>query len=171
MLAHRIKSIVELIEVLLNSDHFVTGGMDPFGRALLEAHNKYRAKHGSPKLKWSSEAAKKAQEWADHLARSGTLQHGGHEGMGQNLAYKSGAELSAEEAAAQWYDENKNYDYSHPGFAGNTGHFTQMVWASTTHMGAGKAVKGRSTYVVANYVPPGNITNPGFFERNVKKPS
>lgn len=90
--------------------------------------------------------------------------------MGQNIAYKSGAELSGEEAAAQWYEENKNYDYSQPGFASNTGHFTQMVWYGTTHMGAGRALKGRSTYVVANYVPPGNITNQGYFETNVKRP-
>ena len=147
------------------------GAPDPFGRALLEAHNKYRRRHGSPKLKWSSEAAKKAQEWAEHLARTGTLGHGDHEGMGQNIAYKSGAELSGEEAAAQWYEENKNYDYSQPGFASNTGHFTQMVWHDTTSMGSGRAVKGRSTYVVANYTPPGNITNQGYFERNVKRPT
>ena len=90
--------------------------------------------------------------------------------MGQNIAYKSGAELSAQDAASQWYDEIKNYDFSQPGFASNTGHFTQMVWADTTQMGAGRAVKGTSTYVVANYLPPGNITNQGYFEKNVKRP-
>ena len=144
---------------------------DTFGQELLEAHKRYRSRHGSPKLKWSSDAAKKAQSWAEHLARTGTLSHGDNEGMGQNIAYKSGAELSADEAAAQWYDEIKNYDFNQPGFASNTGHFTQMVWHDTTAMGSGIAVKGTSTYVVANYTPAGNITNPGYFERNVKRPN
>ena len=66
------------------------GAPDTFGRALLEAHNRYRSRHGSPKLKWSSEAAKRAQSWAEHLARTGTLSHGDNEGLGQNIAYKSG---------------------------------------------------------------------------------
>lgn len=128
-----------------------------------------RAKHGSPPLKWSREAARKAQDWAQHLANIGSLQHGNHEDMGQNLAYKAGAELTGEEAVDIWYKEIAQYDFSQPGFKSNTGHFTQLVWASTTHMGAAKATKGNQSFVVANYVPPGNVTNAGQFERNVKK--
>lgn len=148
----------------------VSEGSDEFGAALLRAHNTYRSKHGSPKLKWSADAASKAQAWAEHLAKTGSLQHGGNKDMGQNLAYKSGAALSGQEVADMWYSEIKNYDFSRPGFSSNTGHFTQMVWASTTHMGAGRVVKGSTTFVVANYTPPGNITNSGYFKQNVKKP-
>ena len=57
------------------------GGPDDFGKALLQAHNTYRAKHGSPPLSWSEEAAKAARSWADHLASTGRLQHGNHEGL------------------------------------------------------------------------------------------
>ena len=145
------------------------GGRTEFDSELLKAHNRYRAMHGSPPLKWSSEAASKAQSWARHLASSGTLEHGDHQGLGQNLAYKSGAEFKGQDAADMWYQEEHNYDYNHPGFRGNTGHFTQMVWKSTTHMGAGHVVQGNQTYVVANYSPPGNITNPGQFEQNVQR--
>ena len=137
---------------------------------MLAAHNKLRAKHRSPPLKWSKSAAAKAKEWAKHLANSGKLQHGNHEGMGQNLAYKSGQELTADEVANMWYQEKADYDYTRPGFSSNTGHFTQMVWTGTTQMGAALEMKGNRSYVVANYIPPGNITNPGQYEQNVKRP-
>jgi len=96
-------------------------------------------------------------------------QHGNHEGMGQNLAFKSGAELSGQEVADMWYMEISKYDFDHPGFSSGTGHFTQVVWAETTHIGAGRATKGSSTFVVANYVPPGNVVGRGNYERNVKR--
>lgn len=85
--------------------------------------------------------------------------------MGQNLAYKSGAEFTAQEVADIWYNEVQNYNFSSPGFANNTGHFTQLVWKGTTHVGIGKAVRGSTTFVVANYVPPGNVA--GQYEQNV----
>lgn len=145
-------------------------GPDSFGKSLLSATNKLRAKHGSPPMKWSPEAASKAQEWAAHLAKSGTLQHGNHKGMGQNLAYKMGQELSAGEFANMWYEEISDYDFNRPGFRSSTGHFTQMVWKSSTEMGAAIVTQGNRAYVVANYIPPGNITNEGQFELNVKRP-
>lgn len=137
---------------------------------MLAAHNKLRDKHESSHLQWSRPAAAKAKEWARSLSDSGKLQHGNNEGMGQNLAYKSGQELTAQEVADMWYQESSEYDYNKPGFSSNTGHFTQMVWGNTTHMGAALVVSGNRSYVVANYMPPGNITNPGQFEKNVRRP-
>lgn len=34
----------------------------------LNSHNKYRAKHGVPPLKWNPQLAADAQKWANHLA-------------------------------------------------------------------------------------------------------
>ena len=120
-------------------------------------------------MKWSSAAATKANEWANHLVKSGTLEHGNHKDMGQNLAMKMGAEFTAQEVADMWYNEISHYNFDHPGFRSGTGHFTQMIWASTTHMGAAKVSKGNHSIVVANYIPPGNITNKGQFENNVRR--
>ena len=143
---------------------------ESFGKALLAEHNRLRKKHASPAMKWSPAAAAKAEVWAKHLAGSGTLQHGNHEGMGQNLAYKMGQDLTAQDVASMWYGEISDYNFSNPGFKSSTGHFTQMVWASSLQIGAAKSVRGNQSYVVANYFPPGNITNDGQFEKNVKRP-
>jgi hypothetical protein len=89
--------------------------------------------------------------------------------MGQNLAYYSGGTLTAAHTAEMWYDEYKNYSFNNPGFSSGTGHFTQMVWLSTKEIGIGRVVKGITTYVVANYTPPGNVV--GQFDQNVKPPS
>lgn len=143
--------------------------VEGFGGSLLSAHNKLRAAHSSPPLQWSAAAASKAKAWAQHLARTGTLEHGNNEGLGQNLAYKMGAELSGEATTNMWYQEISQYNFNQPGFKSGTGHFTQLVWAATTHIGAAKVTQGNRSYVVANYSPPGNITNSGQFEQNVKR--
>ncbi|XP_003386119.1 PREDICTED: Golgi-associated plant pathogenesis-related protein 1-like [Amphimedon queenslandica] len=143
-----------------------SNGPDEFSKDLLAAHNRYRRKHGSPPLKWSAEAAAKAQEWADHLASTGSLQHGNHDGMGQNLAYYSGGTLTASYTAEMWYNEIKDYSFDRPGFSSSTGHFTQLLWASSKEAGFGYTVRGQTTYVVANYLPAGNVQ--GRFEQNVK---
>lgn len=140
---------------------------------MLAAHNKYRAAHSAPALKWSTEAASKAKSWANHMTSTKVFEHGNHEGMGQNIATKmsSGGEvdMTAQEAVDMWYNEVKSYNFSKPGFSMNTGHFTQVVWVESTHMGAAKASQGSHCYVVANYLPPGNKGGDGQYEKNVKK--
>jgi hypothetical protein len=64
------------------------------------------------------------------------------------------------------------YSYPHPGYSTASGHFTQLVWAGTQKLGCGYAIcKGKNgtpgNYLVCEYSPAGNITNPGYFEKNV----
>jgi hypothetical protein len=81
-----------------------------------------------------------------------------------------------------WYEELEDYQWEEPGFAGNTGHFSQLVWRDTEAVGmavvsAPSAVSrggntvgestGRRRYVVANSYPAVNVYVPGEFERNV----
>jgi hypothetical protein len=66
-----------------------------------------------------------------------------------------------------WYEEADKYRHANPGFSTGTGHFTQVVWASTTEMGAGKASSSTGAqFVVVRYTPPGNVM--GQFPDNVK---
>jgi hypothetical protein len=71
------------------------------------------------------------------------------------------------EATDAWYDEIESYDFSSPGFAMSTGHFTQVVWKGSEKLGVGFAITrdGNSIYVVAQYSPQGNYM--GQFGRNV----
>ncbi|KIJ98325.1 hypothetical protein K443DRAFT_104102, partial [Laccaria amethystina LaAM-08-1] len=53
---------------------------------------------------------------------------------------------------------------NNPGFSPATGHFTQVVWKSTTQVacamvncGPGTIFPQASTYTVCRYTPPGNI--------------
>jgi len=136
---------------------------------MIAAHNRYRAKHNSPPLRWSGKAAVPAQRWANHLAKQKSLQHGDHDGMGQNLAFAGGKELTGQGATDMWYNEIQKYNFNNPGFASGTGHFTQVVWAETREIGIGKASVDGQTFVVANYIPAGNVIGRENFEKNVQR--
>ncbi|XP_063045309.1 Golgi-associated plant pathogenesis-related protein 1-like [Engraulis encrasicolus] len=146
-----------------------------FKAEFLRTHNELRAKHGAPPLTLTNELNKSAQEWADYLENINknntrmTLKHSDSKN-GENLYYYSSSRaysLTGKEAVQSWYNEIKDYDFSDPGFAGNTGHFTQVVWKSTTELGVGVSKVGNATFVVGQYNPAGNFMNEGYFEKNV----
>jgi len=125
----------------------------------LSKHNTYRATHHSPNLVFSDSLNSSAQAWANQIASSGKLAHSSTSN-GENLyaSYTTGSSIA------------------NPGFSSSTGHFTQVVWKSTTQLGCG-AAKGTKTingtlynafYVVCQYSPAGNVQ--GQFPANVLKP-
>ena len=65
--------------------------------------------------------------------------------MGQNLAFMMGADLTGQGAVDMWYREMHDYHFEKPGFSPSTGHFTQVVWKGSTHIGIGRAIKGSKT--------------------------
>merc|ERR1712188_200964 len=131
-------------------------------KACLDRHNELRRKHGAPPLKWKDELAKDAQAAANQCVAKGMLHHSNTKGAGQNGAM---GYPSFEAAIDGWYSEIKDYDFQNHGFAMNTGHFTQVVWKSCTHVGMARDTTGRGSYVFANYYPPGNFM--GRFPSNV----
>ena len=48
---------------------------------------------------------------------------------------------AAAEVVQSWYDEGGKYSFSRHSGAG-TGHFTQVVWADSTHVGAARSADG-----------------------------
>jgi len=105
-------------------------------------HNELRREVGVPPVTWSAELATFAQAWAEELATDGRMQHRPPDGPW-----------------AQRYGENLAIGFGDRMF--QAGHYTQMVWRTTTHLGAGRATvqagerKGW-TIVVCNYAPAGN---------------
>ncbi|KAG0199171.1 hypothetical protein BGX28_007518 [Mortierella sp. GBA30] len=143
-------------------------------RAILLIHNQYRAKHHAPALVWNDTAADFGNEWISkcNFEHSG----GGPNKFGENLAWGTGA-FDYKDAVDFWYSEVKNYNYSQPGFSANTGHFTQVVWKSTTSVGCAKYACPRPNapttivnMIICDYDPAGNITNEGYFAANVQAP-
>ena len=138
----------------------------------LKTHNTLRAKHGCPALKHDPELSKKAQAYADNLAKRDVMEHSnckwGSKSVGENLAMCMGQPMTGKFMTDMWYDEIKDYDYDNPGFGMSTGHFTQVVWKNTTDAGFG-VVKAKSgnIYSVGNYYPPGNYQ--GEFEEQVPR--
>ena len=156
-----------------------------FRNTALSQHNTYRATHHSPNMTSGNTLNTTAQSWADQMASSGNFTHSTstqRNGAGENLYvyYTTGSAIAADalagKALSSWYGENVNYNYNNPGFSSATGHFTQVVWKSSTQLGCG-ASKGTKTlngtvynafYVVCHYAPAGNVT--GQFPANVLKP-
>jgi pathogenesis-related protein 1 len=132
---------------------------------LLDAHNQLRAKHCAPPLTWSEALAHTAKRWADTLGSRGCVLEHSHTDHGENLAGGTAGALGPEEVARVWYGEREHYDFGKGGFSMHTGHFTQLVWVGTRHLGCAVAsCKDREVWV-CNYDPPGNVE--GDYRRNV----
>uniref|UniRef100_A0A8C5MHD7 SCP domain-containing protein n=1 Tax=Leptobrachium leishanense TaxID=445787 RepID=A0A8C5MHD7_9ANUR len=141
-----------------------------FASEFLKANNAYRSRHGAKPLQLNARISQEAQKWAEHLLTLKTLKHS-ETSYGENIWAKSGGPsitVTGQEVADSWYKEEKNYNFSKPGYQSDTGHFTQMVWKASKEVGVGLASSGKGMFiVVTQYSPSGNITNPGFYARNI----
>lgn len=167
MLSIKMKSITLLSLTLTMS--LTSYAMDASEKnEALAIHNQLRAKHNSPALKWDQKLADYAENYATHC----NFKHS-HGEYGENLA---AGYPSISHAIQGWYNENIDYAYNKPQFSSNTGHFTQLVWKSTTKLGCALIhCDGKNgtpgDYLVCEYNPPGNITNEPYFQENVIEPA
>tara|TARA_B110000003_G_C16590286_1_gene511532 strand:- start:101 stop:694 length:594 start_codon:yes stop_codon:yes gene_type:complete len=138
----------------------------------IKVHNDARAEVGVSNLKWSNSLSEDALEWAKNLAEKDEMYHSSNEsrpGQGENLsvAWKTvGGEsvfssTPGLDASNSWYYEINDYTYAEIGSDLNAnvmiGHYTQMIWSTTTEVGMARAVSSSGKeYVVARYSPPGN---------------
>jgi len=136
---------------------------------MLAAHNAWRSKVGVPGLRYSEALAQSSQAWAEHLKvqHACRMQHSGASMVGENL-YWAGAwsngpaqAIQARHVVDAWGAEVADYDHQNnhcaPGKA--CGHYTQVVWKTTTHVGCGMALceKPRDQVWVCQYSPAGNM--------------
>jgi len=128
--------------------------------AFLFAHNSMRALHNATALTWNPQYAALAEQWVDqcHFQRTnGSLsatQYG-------ELHTAATGIFPIVTAIDQFTKDEVLYDPANPTF----GHWTQIVWKSTTTVGCGRATcpdlfgpgTGNATYYACFYDPAGNV--------------
>jgi len=142
----------------------------------LDAHNSKRNLHiNTPNMVWDDSLAQASQAWSLKLANEDQMYHSDGN-YGENLAYFGATGKMVKkcrDAVNSWYDEEQYYDWDNPG---NTkvqgeaiGHFTQVVWKSSTKVGCGAAKIQRGywvhLFITCRYTPPGNFE--GAYSSNV----
>lgn len=168
-------SIVALPRVSLSAgDRNTTrakADMAAISQESVDAHNRARQKVGVPPLGWDAALARLAQDWAQRICRNGKglgpLAHRPQKpgSPGENLwqgATTEAKTYAISEAVERWVEEQKFYDKKTGTCHGGVcGHYTQVVWRDTTHVGCGMATCPtggmRATVWVCNYRPAGNL--------------
>jgi len=133
--------------------------------------NMYRAKNNAPPMSWNNDCAMFSKQWSNNLLSNNLFQHSGTKLYGENLAMFQGygtdiltlIKLSID----AWYNEISLYDFNSPGFSEATGHFTCLVWVSSTEFGMGISIDNNTQKAIIsmNTLPPGNVI--GEFQQNV----
>ena len=131
---------------------------------LLNEHNRLRSElYLDSPMVWDSNLAQASQDYANYLAQTGLFEHSGGMGYGENLALTY-SDTPYQDALYLWESEAPYYDYYTNSCASGKvcGHYTQMIWRDSTHLGCGKAIYQTGEYrgawvIVCRYTPAGNI--------------
>ena len=132
---------------------------------LLAAHNAERARVGTRPLIWDEGLEAEARAWANELIASGQFLHDpALHGHGENLWTGWGGRVwTPEEMVDEWTAKKRNYvsgvfpNVSRTGDWVDVGHYTQVVWGGTTHVGCAIASRDDRSVLACRYSPPGNI--------------
>jgi Cysteine-rich secretory protein family len=137
-----------------------------FEARLLEAHNLERTRMGQAPLTWSSKLTADALVWAQHLAQTATFEHAdekpGEEPQGENLWMGTKNAYSPEAMVGAWIEERAMFTrgaFPKISTTGNwidVGHYSQLIWYSTTQLGCAHVPNRADDYLVCRYFPSGN---------------
>jgi len=132
-------------------------------RVTLTAHNRERSIKGIAPLIWSDTLATDALVHAQRMARTGQFEHSkGRVNQGENLWMGTRDRYPYLAMSGSWIGEKRYYvhapspDNSSTGNWADVGHYTQVIWATTTHIGCALASNATHDYFVCRYSPPGN---------------
>lgn len=141
------------------------GAIDPLATQLLAVHNHERALVGHRPLEWDPQLAAAAASYGPTLAHLGRLVHSPREsrpGQRENLAMASHGSMTAIQLLGMWTREKAQLQpgvfpaVSRTGRWEDVGHYTQMVWPTTTRVGCA-IYAANMDYLICRYSPPGNI--------------
>jgi len=128
-------------------------------KMILERHAFWRDDVGLGPLEWSDEMAVLADDWAKKLANNNCgFKHRPNNKFGENLFYGTAGYYTAGDAVDAWGEEKADYNYAKNKCKPNKmcGHYTQIVWKTTTKVGCAKSICNGNVIWVCNYDPPGN---------------
>ncbi|XP_065033121.1 pathogenesis-related protein 1-like [Musa acuminata AAA Group] len=121
-------------------------------------HNAARTAVGVGPVSWDSTVAAYAQNYANQRKADCQLVHS-RGPYGENIFWGSGRDYTAADAVNSWVSEKQDYDYNSNKCAPNKvcGHYTQVVWRSSTAIGCGRVrCNNGGIFITCNYKPPGN---------------
>lgn len=138
-----------------------------FQHIMLAAHNAERSRRRVPPLVWDRGLASDAAAHARRLAGLGYLQHASMAGraqpQGENLWMGTRGMFSYAEMMDGFLGERSDYvagplpDISRTGNWTDTGHYSQIIWRTTTAVGCAIASSKDFDFLVCRYDPAGNI--------------
>jgi hypothetical protein len=143
-----------------------SNGASQFPARVLAVHNAARAQAGVGPLAWDPALGDAAASYAMQLALTNSFHHSDRRarpGIGENLWMGTHGVFSYEAMVGRWASEQRDFvpgvfpAVSRSGNWENVGHYTQMVWPSTTRVGCAVASNARNDFLVCRYSPAGNV--------------
>lgn len=132
----------------------------------LRLHNDARRQFGVAPLAWNEGLAAAARAYAEEMAATGVYQHdptpGRRKLMGENLWRGQRGVFGYEVMVGLMVDEDALFRpgvfpaVSSTGSWHDVGHYTQIVWPTTTEVGCALASSATTDYLVCRYGPTGN---------------
>jgi len=134
---------------------------------MLDMHNAERAVHRVPALVWDEGFAAEATRYAVILAQRGVMEHSDQSAnarrYGENLWMGTRGAFSYADMVGMFLEERRYYlpravpDISTTGHWKDAGHYSQIIWRTTTRVGCGIASGPDFDALVCRYDPAGNI--------------
>jgi hypothetical protein len=165
-----------LIKALLGAALFDAASQSPavaaaniasqFPTRVLAMHNAARAQAGVQPLAWDQALGQAAASYAMQLALTNSFHHSDRRtrpDSGENLWMGTRGAFSYESMVGGWASERRDFvpgifpAVSRSGNWENVGHYTQMVWPTTTRIGCAVASNPRNDFLVCRYSPAGNV--------------
>ena len=141
-------------------------GSGDLAARVLRVHNAERARVGAVPLIWDPALASASQAYAFRLAPTGRLKHSSKAERGrtgENLWMGTRGAYPVESMVGAWAAERRHFrpglfpNNSRTGNWADVGHYTAMIWPTTTRVGCGLGAAGNFEVLVCRYAPSGNI--------------